>query len=69
MNGQTQKRLKCLLGIDPNGIERRCDPAKCRACGWEKSEAERRKRDIERNGLTLCDDGLRRYLIPRRKRT
>lgn len=61
-----QKRLVCTLGIKPSEDTKGCHPIKCKTCGWEKSEAARRKKEIRQDGLTLCADGLKRCLVHRR---
>jgi hypothetical protein len=48
----------CLLE-DPN-----CK-RNCANCGWNPKEAERRKKEFVKNGLTLCKDGLHRIVIKR----
>lgn len=35
---------------------------KCERCGWDEEEANRRKKIP----LTLCKDGLRRIIIPKK---
>ena len=52
----------CLLGKDARFSECRME---CRHCGWDDEEAERRKA----MPLALCEDGLRRKILPPRPRT
>lgn len=43
-----------------------CDDIReCSRCGWNEKEATRRKKIP----LTLCEDGLRRKIIPRKPHT
>ena len=51
----------CLLGKDARFAECRME---CARCGWNDEEAERRKA----MPLTLCEDGLRRKILPPRPR-
>lgn len=46
----------CLL-VDSN-----CN-GNCAHCGWNPEEAERREKAIAENGLTVCEDGLKRLNI------
>lgn len=54
----------CLLGIDPNKVQK-CNASECPTCGWEAAEEERRRAYLREHGLTLCADGLRRLIIPK----
>ncbi len=49
--------------ICTNRSKVKCDPSECASCGWEKTEAERRKAYVREHGLTLCEDGLRRLVM------
>lgn len=55
----TEEKVKgCLKG--------RCDDIQgCSRCGWNEKEDARRKKIP----LTLCEDGLRREIIPRKPHT
>lgn len=61
-NRQGKPPLKCLLGIDPEKVQK-CKPSECASCGWEAAEAARRREYVEEHGLTLCADGFRRLII------
>lgn len=37
----------------------------CKRCGWNPSEAKKRKKILAENGLTLCEDGLKRLILPK----
>lgn len=39
-----------------------CFSADCTKCGWYKPEAERRRIRFKQRGLTLCTDGLYRFI-------
>lgn len=39
----------------------------CARCGWNPEEAERRKIELRKNGLTLCNDGLHRMIVKRKE--
>jgi len=44
-----------------------CTGEVCARCGWNKDEAARRRRLIERNGLTVNPEtGLKQLSVPRR---
>lgn len=59
MNNLQGIKYTCLLGK-----RAKCLPSKeCETCGFEKSERERRKKHIEKHGLTLGKDGLRRLNV------
>lgn len=60
-----KKIYVCLLGIDP-ATSKKCNPSECPTCGWEVEEAERRRTYTREHGLTLCEDGLYRLIIPKR---
>lgn len=47
-------------------IEYGCRYSQCNTCGHNTHIAEFRKRQIERNGLTQGEDGLWRYIIPKK---
>lgn len=47
----------CILGKSG------CTGTKCRDCGWETGEIERRNRIFHTYGLTVGEDGLRRLVI------
>lgn len=54
---------KCVQGYDPRGREL-CDDGKaCKNCGWNVDVINKRNRQINEEGLTLCSDGLRRLVI------
>ena len=53
------QKFKCLLDGGAK-VAQQCDPEECTTCGWEASEAARRKKHMEEQGLTLCEDGYRR---------
>lgn len=56
------ERPNCVLGLN-----RRCGRTDCTGCGWDKSEIVRRKKRIERVGLTMDHDtGLRRLIVTKR---
>lgn len=61
-NKQEKPPLKCLLGIDPEKAQK-CKPSECASCGWEATEASRRREYVKEHGLTLCADGFRRLII------
>ena len=61
-NRQEKPPLKCLLGIDPETVQK-CKPSECASCGWEAAEAARRREYVKEHGLTLCADGFRRLII------
>ena len=61
-NRQEKPPLKCLLGIDPEKTQK-CKPSECASCGWEATEAARRREYVKEHGLTLCADGFRRLII------
>jgi hypothetical protein len=61
-NKQEKPPLKCLLGIDPEKVQK-CKPSECASCGWEAAEAARRREYVKEHGLTLCADGFRRLII------
>lgn len=35
----------------------------CKYCGWNKKTDEERRKQIAKQGLTLCEDGLHRVVI------
>ena len=37
----------------------------CHKCGWNQKEKNRRSAILKENGLTLCEDGLSRLILPR----
>lgn len=41
--------------------------ADCTRCGFDEREQAARNAQIRENGLTLCPDGLRRLIIPRKR--
>lgn len=43
---------------------RQCE-MKCGGCGFNLKEQKQREKLFEKNGLTLCKDGLRRLIIKR----
>lgn len=45
-----------------------CNYDECRTCGFNYHVMDFRKRQIEKYGLTRCEDGLYRYIIPERRR-
>lgn len=49
---------KCLLD-NPDCKEN------CGRCGWDSMEEKRRKKQLEKDGLTTCKNGLRRLIIER----
>lgn len=60
MNNQQEKPpLKCLLGIDPEKAQK-CKPSECASCGWEATEAARRREYVKEHGLTLYRNRLPR---------
>ena len=65
-NRQEKTPLKCLLGIDPEKTQK-CKPSECASCGWEATEAARRREYVKEHGLTLCADGFRRLIIRKEK--
>ena len=60
-------KYTCLLG--KNAM---CSPTeRCRTCGFEEAERERRKQYMAVHGfsgLTLCEDGIRRLDISKIER-
>ena len=59
----------CMQQLDiPEMIEYDCNFSDCRHCGHNKNVAQYRKRLIRTYGLTKCDDGLYRFIIPKRSR-
>lgn len=56
---------ECLLKHRPKmNPPAPCTPGpNCRTCGWEAAENERRKKLIAKNGLTLGDDGMKRFVV------
>lgn len=60
-------KTKCLLGVDPE-LSPKCKPTECPNCGWNEREALYRRAYLKEYGLTLCDDGLRRLVIPKAER-
>lgn len=49
-------------------IECGCSYSDCRHCGHNENVHKYRKRLLKIYGLTKCDDGLYRLIIPRRRR-
>ncbi len=65
-----EKEYVCILGGKPRK-NNKCKPWECESCGWEKSERKRRKQYMAAhgiNGLTLCEDGIRRLDISKIER-
>ncbi len=52
------KKGNCLLA------EPVCE-GNCGKCGWDKETDEERKKQLAKQGLTLCEDGLRRLVVKR----
>lgn len=61
-------KYNCLLDFGPKNKPEKCNKGECKTCGWEKSERERRKKHVEKHGLTKCKDGLRRLIVSEIKR-
>lgn len=49
-------------------IEYGCNYSDCKHCGHNRNVWRYRRQQIEKNGLTKCDDGLYRFLIIKRSR-
>lgn len=56
----------CLLELSPRFEE--CSEDKCTRCVWRTDNFEKRQRLLKKQGLTQCDDGLKRLIIPRERR-
>ena len=53
---------KCLLDDQTHYCEYNCDK-----CGWNPKEVKRRKKLFDKNGLTVCKNGLKRLIIGKPK--
>lgn len=54
---------KCIQKYDPTEHERCGNGSACGKCGWNIDVHNQRVREINANGLTLCEDGLSRLVI------
>lgn len=54
---------KCLQGVNPYMVEACCKGNACEKCGFNIDVHNERVRRINNEGLTLCEDGLRRLVI------
>lgn len=59
-----ERETRCLLKRDPK-TSPTCKPSECVHCGWDETEAACSNYQLKKNGLTLCEDGLRRLVIHR----
>ena len=57
------KHFECTLSPDA----KMKDCGGCEGCGWEATEAARRREYVKEHGLTLCADGFRRLIIRKEK--
>lgn len=55
-----QEKENCIRRKD-QGV---CAQNQCRGCGWDRNEQLHRKYLLTVNGLTLCQDGLYRLILP-----
>ena len=55
-------RENCMLPAAANN----CSKAACGVCGWSPAVHTARNQKIQAGGLTLCPDGKRRLIIPKK---
>lgn len=58
---------KCLLELSPRWEQ--CSEEQCKRCVWRSDNFEKRKELMKKQGLTECEDGHRRLMIPRERRS
>ena len=69
MAGKLRSNKYCLQQLDViEMMDLGCTFSDCRHCGHNRNVAAYRKRLIKTYGLRLCDDGLYRFIIPKRSR-
>ena len=53
-----------------NGLRPACSRKleECEKCGWNPTVQAERKAWLNLNGLTLCEDGLKRLIMPKKKK-
>lgn len=57
----------CAMSFtDREMMEAGCEYCDCAKCGHNMEVAEKRIEEIERKGLTLCEDGIMRYIVRRK---
>lgn len=67
--GNVRPNRFCLQGFDElDMIEYECSYSDCRRCGHNENVAKYRKHLIDTYGLKKGDDGLYRFIIPKRSR-